>query len=257
MKGTLYFVLLSMLITGCSKYQTPITKRTQMMLLSKSQEIEIGKSDFKKILKNCSLCHDKDKNTILSRVGKRLAQTVKSHNYNWEFVLVENETINASCLPGGKVIVNSGVFKVIKNDDQLATILAHEMAHAISRHGNARISRARVLNTVEGAGTIVTGLINPFMIIPFILAYEAGTKQAVTLPNMRVEEHEADVIGLNLMNQAGYDLNEALLLWKNIKKVNSHKAHIKNSTHLTYDKRIEEIHKTIEKINQAKKVASK
>ena len=253
MKGTLYFVLLSMLITGCSKYQTPITKRTQMMLLSKADELHIGKKDFKQILKNCKLSKDQEKIDMINRVSKKLINVVKDHHYLWEFVLVENKKINASCLPGGKIIISTGLFKVIKNETQLAAVLAHEMSHAIARHGNSRMSRAQVMNGFEVAGTVAVGLINPLMIVPFILGYEAGTKHGVVLPKSRLEEHEADVIGLNIMNKAGYDMKEAVVLMHNIKDVNKHKRNLKNSTHLTYDKRIHELEKSINEIKNKEK----
>ena len=254
MKGTLYFVLLSMLITGCSKYQTPITKRNQLMLLSKQDELEIGKKDFKRILKNCKLSLDQEKLNMINEVGNTLSKVVKEHKYQWEFVLVENKNINATCLPGGKIIINTGLFRVIDNKSQLAAVLAHEMSHAIARHGNSRISRAKVINGFEAAGTIATGLINPFLIVPFIIAYETGTKQGIILPKSRLEEREADIIGLNLMHKAGYDLDEAVALLKNIRKVNKHKRNLKNSTHLSYDKRIKEIEKTIQKILTKSKI---
>lgn len=256
MKGTLYFVLLSMIVTGCSKYQTPITKRNQLMLLSKQDELEIGKKDFKRILSNCKLSLDQEKLDMLDEVGHTLSNIAKEHNYHWEFVLVENKNINATCLPDGKIIITTGLFKVIDNKSQLAAVLAHEMSHAIARHGNSRISRAKVINGFEAAGTIATGLINPFLIVPFIIAYETGTKHGIILPKSRLEEKEADIIGLNLMHKAGYDLNETVALLKNIREVNVHKRNLKNSTHLSYDKRIKEIEKSIKKIESNNKTIS-
>ena len=249
-KGTLYFLLISMFATGCSKHQVPITKRNQLMLLSKSDEIKIGRKNFKGLINKSKLCKDEEKKEMLNRVGKKLASVIKHRKFNWEFVLVENDSINASCFPGGKVIINSGVFKVAKTDAQLATILSHEMAHAVSRHGSARISRERILNTLEGAGTLLAGIVNPLMIVPFVLAYETGTKQGIVNPTIRIEENEADIIGLHLMHRANYDLNEAVIFWNNLKTHNVNKKHRKNSTHSSYDKRIKNIKKTISNINK-------
>ena len=94
----------------------------------------------------------------------------------------------------------------------LAAIIAHEMAHALSRHGNARISRAKVLNATEGAGAVISALINPLLIIPFIITYEGITQEVIINPHSRMEEHEADIIGLNLMYKAGYNIDESLKL---------------------------------------------
>lgn len=249
-RSTLYFLLISMFVTGCAKYQVPITKRNQLMLLSKEDEVKIGRKNFNAIIKKSKLYKDEEKKATVNRVGNRLASIIKGKRFKWEFILVENDSINASCFPGGKVIINSGVFKVAKTDAQLATILSHEMAHAISRHGSARISKERVLNTLEGAGVLLAGVVNPLMIIPFIMAYEVGTKQSIVNPTIRIEENEADIIGLHLMHKADYDLNEALVFWNNLKIHNTNKKERKNSTHATYDVRIQNIKNTINKINK-------
>ena len=247
-KSTLYFLLISMFATGCAKHQVPITKRNHLMLLSKSDEVKIGRNNFKGIIKKLKPSKDEEKKKILDRVGKQLASIVKRRKFNWEFVLVENDSINASCFPGGKIIINSGVFKVAKTDAQLATILSHEMAHAISRHGSARISRERVLNTLEGAGALLAGIVNPFMIVPFVLAYEGGTKHKIVNPTIRIEENEADMIGMLLMHKANYDLNEAITFWDNLKTYNVKKKHGKNSTHSSYDIRIKNVKKAIKNL---------
>ena len=251
MKGTLYFVCISMILSGCSKFQTPITKRTQMMLLSKESEVKLGEEEFHNLKRKSQVCKDMEKCEAINRVGNKLVSNIRGDFNKWEFLLIENDAINAVCFSGGKVIINSGVFKVAKNDDQLATILSHEIAHAISRHGNARVSRARVLNGFEAAGSIITGLLNPAFIIPFIITYENVTKQKVTNPASRAEELDADIIGLNLMYKAGYNLDEAITFWDNLIHANAHKRHIKNSTHLSYDKRLKRIKKTIDSIKQS------
>lgn len=252
MKGTLYFIILSMMLTGCSKFQTPITKRSQMTLLSKKEELAIGEKEYKQMVRSCKLCTDETKQETVDRVSKRLVKNVKNYHYKWKFVLIENDSINAICLPGGKVLLNSGIFKVAKNDDQLAAIIAHEMAHALSRHGNARISRARVLNGVEGAGAVLTALVNPLLIIPFILTYEGITHETVISPHFKMEENEADFIGLTIMHKAGYNVDEAVNLWKNIKKVNSHKIKRVSSTHASYEERTKQIEKAVKEIKAKK-----
>ena len=249
-KSALYVLMISIFSAGCAKHQVPITKRNQLMLLSKSDEIKIGKKNFEGMIKKLKKSDDKEKIETLNRVGNRLASSMTHTKLDFDFVLVENDSVNASCLPNGKVIVNTGVFNVAKTDAQLATIISHEIAHVASRHGSARISRNKVLNIVEGAGTIIAGLLNPFMIVPFIMAYESSAKNTLVNSSMRVEENEADIIGLYIMKKAKYDLNEAVVFWNNLKKHNVRKNHIKSSTHATYDVRINNIKKTIDKINK-------
>lgn len=246
MKGTIYFIMLGMVITGCSKHQTPITKRDQMMLLSKAEEMNIGDKEYKKLLSCTILCKDKEKKESIDRVGKKLIASVKnSHIKKWEFILVEKDTINATCLPNGKVFINSGIFKVAKNDDQLATVLAHEMSHALARHGGARISRNKVVNG-SGIGTgLVVGVLNPLLLIPYIGLYQETTEKLIIGPHNRLEEKEADEIGLHLMKKAGYNLNESIKFWENMKEANNHKGRTHTHTHLSYDQRIKDLKKVI------------
>lgn len=254
MKSTASLIILSILMAGCSKHQTPITKRTQMTLLSKKEELSVGEKEYKQIMRTCKVSKDEDKICAVERVGKKLVDNLSQHKYKWKFSVVENDSINAVCLPGGKIILNTGLFKVAKNDDQLAAIIAHEMAHAISRHGNARISRAKVLNATEGAGAVISALINPLLIIPFIITYEGITQEVIINPHSRMEEHEADIIGLNLMYKAGYNIDESLELWKNMKEVNVKKAKHKSSTHASYDERMHQLEKAIKEIKKKRSI---
>lgn len=250
-KSALYLLMLSIFSAGCAKHQVPITKRNQLMLLSKQDEIKIGEKNFEGMIKKLKICNDKEKIEMINRVGNQLTSRLKNKHVDFEFILVENDSVNASCLPNGKVIVNSGVFNVAKTDAQLATILSHEIAHLMSRHGSARISRNKIINTIEGAGTILVGLINPFMIIPFIMVYESSAKNTIINSSIRIEETEADIIGLHLMKNSNYDLNEAVSFWNNLKSHNTHKKQKKHSTHSTYDIRIKNIKSEINKIKTA------
>ena len=250
MKSALYILLLSLFSVGCAKHQVPIAKRNQLMLLSKNDELKIGKKNFDGMIKKLKKSQNKEQIEMLNRVGERLISTLPHTKINFEFVLVQNDSINASCLPNGKVIVNSGVFNIAHTDDQLATIISHEVGHLLARHSTARISRNRVLNITEGAGTLIAGLINPFMIVPFIMVYESSTKNSVINTSMRAEENEADVIGLHLMKKANYDLSDAVVFWDKLKKHNVHKRHSQNSTHAKYDLRIKNIKNTINDINK-------
>lgn len=223
MKGTIYCILLGMIITGCAKHQTPITKKEQMMLLSKAEEIKIGDKEYKRLMSCTILCKDAEKIEALNRVGKRLiAQVNNSHVKNWEFILVEKESVNAGCLPNGKIFVNKGVFRVAKNDDQLATVLAHEMSHALARHANKRFSRTSILALAHDEIAILN----------------------------RLQEKEADEIGLELMKKAGFKLDESVAFWENMKEINKHKGHSHTHTHMSYDQRIKDLEKVIARLEK-------
>lgn len=254
MKSTLYLVLLSIFATGCSRHQVPVTKRNALMSLSKKDEIKLGDKNFDGIIKKLKISTNKEQIEKLNRVGHRLVSAIThSKKIDFDFILVENDSVNASCLPNGKIIVNSGVFNIAQTDDQLATILSHEIAHVISRHGSARIRRNRILVTLEGAGALIAGLINPFIVVPFLMVYESGAKNNIINSSIRVEENEADIIGIHLMNKAKYNINEAIVFWEALKKYNTHKNQSKNITHATYDVRIKNITDTITDIS--KKIA--
>ncbi len=250
LKGAISLLIFSIFAAGCAKHQVPITKRNQLMLLSKVDEVKIGDKNFAGMIKKLKISHDKEKIEMINRVGKRLTDNMGNKRVNFEFILVENDSVNACALPNGKVIVNTGVFTVAKTDAQLATILSHEIAHVVSRHGNARISRNKILNIVEGVGTLIAGILNPFMVVPFIMVYESSAKNTLVNSSMRTEENEADIIGLHLMQKANYNLDEALNFWQKLKENNVKKNHIKSSTHATYDVRIKNIKDTILKINK-------
>lgn len=257
MKNTLYLVVLTILISGCAKHTPTIsTKNTKSKKNANFiKEKKVSKKDLKQTLNKTKLSEDTEKIEVMNRVGKKLAKVINNHNFHWKFTLVESDTINATCFPNGHIIMTSGVFKAAKNDAQLATILSHEMAHVVLKHGEARINRATLLNGIEGIGAVIAGIINPIAIIPFVMTYEAGTKEAIILPSSRFEEQEADKVGLKLMKKANYSIDSAYDLWCKIKEINKNRKHMKSTTHNSYDKRIKQIELEIKKIKTEEKLA--
>ena len=124
--------------------------------------------------------------------------------------------MNAFCLPGGKVVVYTGILKAAKNDDQLATVISHEVAHALARHGAERMSSAKVQQGIQILGNIVLATTAPDYTNTFNQAYGIGSNLGVMLPYGRLQESEADEIGIYLMVKAGYNPNEAVNFWKNM-----------------------------------------
>lgn len=259
MRNTLYLVVLTILISGCAKHSTNFAPKHNKIKKNssvvKKHDKKILKKDLKQTLNKTKLSTDKEKIEAMNRVGNSLAKIINNHNFNWKFTLVESDAINATCFPNGHIMMTTGVFKAAKNDAQLATIISHEMAHVISKHGEARINRANILNGIEGIGVVIAGLINPLAILPFVATYEAGTKEAIILPSSRFEELEADAVGLKLMKKANYDIDDAYELWCNIKNLNKNKKHIKSTTHHSYDKRIKQIEKEIKKMKEDTRLA--
>ena len=203
--------LVCWLTAACQK--APGTARDQLIYISEEKEIALGLSAFREVLKNARLSKDPELTLMVNRIGQRIAKAADKPEYNWEFAVIDDdEQINAFALPGGKVAVFTGILKYTKTEAGLATVMAHEVAHALQRHGAERYSRG-ILEQIGQLGALAgaaAGGIDPGVAIGAMSAYGVG----VALPNSRVQESEADFIGLQLMAKAGFDPNEAVPFWE-------------------------------------------
>ena len=200
-----------MLVVACQK--APGTARDQLIYISEEKEIALGLSAFREVLKNAHLSKDPEITLMVNRIGQRIAKAANKPEYVWEFAVIDDdEQVNAFALPGGKVAVFTGILKHTKTEAGLATVIAHEVAHALQRHGAERYSRG-ILEQIGQLGALAgaaVGGIDPGVAIGAMSAYGVG----IALPNSRVQELEADFIGLQLMAKAGYDPREALPFWE-------------------------------------------
>jgi predicted Zn-dependent protease len=201
-------------LQGCST--VPVTGRQSLNLISSTQEMELGLTSFEALKKETPVSKDKAANDLVQRVGKRIAQVAGPDmpNAQWEFVVFESPEANAFCLPGGKVGVYTGLLPIAKTDAGLATVIGHEIGHAVAHHGAERMSEAMVIQT--GGQLLGTGLssYDPKVQSAAALAYGLGSKVGRELPHSRQQESEADQIGLIYMARAGYDPAEAIAFWK-------------------------------------------
>ncbi|GJL50132.1 MAG: lipoprotein [Nitrospirales bacterium] len=204
-------VLLGFVFTGCQK--APGTARDQFIYISEEKEIALGLSAFREVLANAPLSTDPNLTLMVNRVGRRIAAAANKSSYHWEFAVIQDdEQINAFALPGGKVAIFTGLLPYTKTEAGLATVMAHEVAHALQRHGAERYSSG-ILEQIAQIGTLAgaaVGGIDPGVAIGAMSAYGVG----VSLPNSRKQESEADYIGLQLMAKAGYDPREAVPFWE-------------------------------------------
>ncbi|NGZ08689.1 MAG: M48 family peptidase [Nitrospira sp. LK70] len=197
-------------LAGCVR--APGTARDQFIYISEEKEIEMGISAYHELLRKAPLSDDIEVNEMVNRVGQRIAAVAKKPEYQWEFAIIRDDRmINAFALPGGKVAVFTGILKITKNEDGLATVIGHEVAHALQRHGAERYSRS-ILETIGQVGALAAGAAvgRPDAAIAAMSAYGVG----VSLPFGRRQESEADYIGLKLMAQAGFDPREAVPFWE-------------------------------------------
>lgn len=248
MKRYLAMSILLVFFIGCTS-KTPITNRSQMILISQDQELALGEKTYKDTLKKSDVINGTKDSQRVKQIGENIANIVDIKDYKWEFNLINNKAKNAFCLPGGKVVVYTGILEVAKNDDQLATVISHEIAHALARHGAERMSNGMVAQGVQVLGNIILGTQAPQYANAFNIAYGAGAQYGVLLPYGRMQESEADEIGIYLMHKAGYNLNEALKFWQNMSEGKKESVEF-FSTHPNSSTRIANISKVIKTIER-------
>jgi metalloendopeptidase OMA1, mitochondrial len=201
-------------VTGCST--VPVTGRSQFNLVPASEELQLGLTSFEEIKKETPISTNPAMKATVQRVGKRIAAVAATDmpDAQWEFVVFASKEANAFCLPGGKVGVYEGIMAIAKDDAGLATIIGHEVAHAVARHGAERMSEAMLMQS--GGQVLGTGLssADPMWQQAAMLAYGAGAKLGRELPHNRRQELEADEIGVMYMARAGYNPRAALAFWQ-------------------------------------------
>jgi predicted Zn-dependent protease len=209
-------------LTGC--YRAPGTARDQVIFFSEEKELEYGLSAFREVLRAAPLSDNAEVNEQVHRVGRKIAEAANKPEYQWEFAVIQDDKmVNAFALPGGKVAIFTGILKHTKDDAGLATVMGHEVAHALQRHGVERMSRSIIDQIVQlgamgaaASGAVGrndprnTGGMGGAAIQGLLAAYGVN----VTLPFNRKQESEADYVGLRLMAQAGYDPREAVPFWE-------------------------------------------
>jgi len=232
------------LIAGC--YTVPITGRQAMILMDEGTEMQVGASTYAEMKNKTNVSSDPAINTQVQRVGKRIAAAT-ALSYDWEFTAFDDpKTVNAFCLPGGKVGIYTGILQITQNDAGLATVIAHEVAHAAARHGAERYSQDMMIG-LGGAilGKAISGADESTKDREkWNVAYGLGSSLFVALPHSRMQESEADRMGLVYMAKAGYDPHEAVSLWQRFKEYKEKHGETRIeflSTHPTDETRIQDI----------------
>ena len=202
---------------GCAT--VPVTGRKSFNLIPESQEQSLGLDSYRQILSESKVVESGPDLASVRRIGARIAAASDRPTYDWEFNLIKDDkVVNAFCLPGGKVAVYTGIMPVALNDAGLATVMAHEIAHAIARHGGERMTDDLAFQ-VGGMG--LDALLNQKSTATrnvIMAAYGVGGQVGVLLPFSRSAESEADHIGLVYMAKAGYDPREAVRFWERMER---------------------------------------
>jgi len=226
------------LLQGC--YTVPVTGRSSFIMTSVAEEKELGLSAFNAYRTNEVILTDYAVNNRVRTIGQKIAKIAEADtpgmDWDWEFVVFDDsQTANAWCLPGGKVAVYTGILPYAKNDAQLATVMAHEIGHAVARHGVERMGTQTAVNII---GSVIGSSVSEANADAVLAAYGVGSSLFVTLPFSRDDEYEADRIGMNYMARAGYDPNEAIKFWENFMAAGGSSVPEMLSTHPTDSNRI-------------------
>ncbi len=230
------------LFAGCRT--VPYTGRHQLLLVPPAEEQQLGLSAYEQTLKQSKLSTDPAQVAQVRRVGERIAAAANRPDYKWEFNVIDDpKTVNAWCLPGGKVAVYTGILPLTQDDNGLAVVLGHEVSHALARHGAERMSEG-MLASFGGVALSVLMRDKPESAQQLYgAAYGLGVTAGVVLPHSRRQESEADHIGLILMAKAGYDPRTAIGFWQRMKAKSGSQAGIARylSDHPTDEQRIKDI----------------
>jgi predicted Zn-dependent protease len=225
MKIILWFTAYTtLLLVSCKT--VPVTGRKQLNLVPDFMIKEMAFTQYDSVVKASPTLSQYDQRAqMVTRVGSRIQQSVETYmlqnnmskelkNFKWEYNTINENIVNAWCMPGGKVVVYTGLLPITQTETGLAVVMGHEIAHAIARHGNERMSEALLI----GLGGLVleealkekkqqTQML-------FLGLYIVGSKLALELPNSRMQESEADKLGLIFMSMAGYNPDEAIPFWQ-------------------------------------------
>jgi predicted Zn-dependent protease len=221
--SSLFICLICLFLAACTT--VPITGRQQLNLISDSSMLSMSLQEYDKFLKENKLSKDQEKVAMVRRVGVRIQHAVELYfrqknmqtelsSYAWEFNLVDSKEINAWCMPGGKVVVYTGILPFTQDDAGLAVVIGHEVAHAVAKHGNERMSQG-LLAQMGGVALSEALQTQPGATQQLWMAtYGLGAQYGVLMPYGRLQENEADHLGLIFMAMAGYDPHAAVGFWQ-------------------------------------------
>ena len=220
--------------TACKS--VAVTGRKQLSLVPESQMIAMSSEQYAQVIQQGPLSTNQSQVDMIKRVGNTIKTAVEKYmadqgrskeleGYNWEFNLIKNDsTVNAWCMPGGKVAFYTGILPVCIDENGIAVVMGHEVAHAIAHHGNERMSQQIVEQAGGQVASVMLASKSPLTQQLFQTAYGAGAQYGVILPFSRKHESEADKMGLVFMAMAGYDPHVAIEFWKRMSTVMSGQA---------------------------------
>jgi predicted Zn-dependent protease len=232
MKKIVLFFFMSMTLLSCAR--NAVTGRKQLKLVSESEVQAMALQEYRNFLsqnKVVSASESRDAEMV-RRVGQRITSAITQYytkigkpevleGYQWEYNLVDSKEVNAWCMPGGKIVVYTGLLPITQNEAALAVVMGHEISHALAQHGSERMSQGLVQQLGGVALSVALANKSPEAQNLFMTAYGVGSQVGVMLPFSRKDEYEADQLGLNYTAMAGYNPQEAINLWKRMEAASS------------------------------------
>lgn len=260
MKRWIAFICLLAFLGGCSS--VPLTGRKQLLLVSDQEVLSASLTQYSDYMKTAKKSSSGKDAAMVTRVGKKIAAATEQYlrqngmqdeikNFSWEFNLVKDDQVNAFCMPGGKIVVYEGLMNLVESDDELAVVLGHEVAHAVAKHSNERMSQQLVAQ--YGAQILGAAVANKSAAVQTVASsvYGIGAQYGVMLPFSRKHESEADYMGLVLMTMAGYNPDVAVHFWEKMSAGSGEKVPEFMSTHPSDSRRIADIQKELPVIKKS------
>ncbi|MFR0676896.1 M48 family metallopeptidase [Dysgonomonas mossii] len=247
------FIAMSLLFSSCGS--VPVTGRKQLNLVSNQEVLTISLQQYQQFIKSAPISTDKKNTALVQKVGRNIANAVETYlknngyadelsSYAWEFNLVKSSDVNAFCMPGGKIVVYEGILPYTQDETGLAVVLGHEVAHAVAKHANERMSQQMM--TEYGTAAIGTALGGTSAGVQqaAAAAIGLGSQYGILLPYSRKQELEADKLGLIFMAMAGYNPSQAAAFWTRMSQQGSSTPEFM-STHPSDNTRIQQIEKDL------------
>lgn len=234
-----------MLFQYCSseKVTNPVTGRSARVALSSEQEENLGLQSFREVLSQADVVRSGPEHDLVVKVAERLARATgdDARDFKWQVSVVRSPQANAFCLPGGKIVVFTGILPYAKTEEGLAAVMGHEMAHAIARHGSQRLLRTSLAQTLLAGASLSMSDMDPQERYTVMAALGAGAQYGVLLPFSREHESEADEMGLIYMARAGYEPGAAISFWERMSEAGGAQPPEFMSTHPSHGTRIEHL----------------
>ena len=211
-------VLALLLLAGCVK--NVYTGREQLILIDEPAELLLGIQGYQEALARSAISANPAEVDPVVRVGKRLSSVANKPAYRWEYqVIADDETLNAWCMPGGKIAFYTGLFPALQDEAGMAFVMGHEISHALLRHGAERLSQQFAAEVIGSLSAALLGGNDPQKQKIVLGCYGVVAGVGVLLPFNREHETEADRLGQELMARAGYDPRQSLEVWKRMERL--------------------------------------